>query len=86
MRSYPTPGLLVDIPSVKTGQQLYTIIIIIITVIIITITIIIITLCSAHCSPVNAILPNTMTLDGYTLRQNWSATVYHYYWYLLVFA
>ena len=25
-RSYPTPGLLMDIPSVKTGQQLYTII------------------------------------------------------------
>ena len=22
-RSYPTPGLLIDIPSVKTGQQLY---------------------------------------------------------------
>ena len=24
-RSYPTPGLLKDIPSVKTGQQLYTV-------------------------------------------------------------
>ena len=34
------------------------------------------TLCSTHCSHVNAILPNSRTLDGYTLRQNWSATVY----------
>ena len=29
-----------------------------------------------HCSPVNAILPNPRTLDGYTLRQNWSVNIY----------
>ena len=34
------------------------------------------TLCSTHCSPVNAILPNPRTLDGYTLSQNWSANLY----------
>ena len=34
-------------------------------------------LCSTHCSPVNAILPNSRTLDGYPLRQNWSATLYN---------
>ena len=28
---------------------------------------------STHCTPVNAILPNPRTLDGYTLRQNWPA-------------
>ena len=33
------------------------------------------TLCSTHCNPVNAILPNSSTLDGYTLRQNWSANI-----------
>ena len=31
--------------------------------------------CSTHCSPVNASLPNPRTIDGYTLRQNWSATL-----------
>ena len=34
-------------------------------------------LCSTHCSPVNTILPNSRTLDGYPLRQNWSATSYN---------
>ena len=30
------------------------------------------------CSYVNAILPNSRTLDGYILRQNWSATKYRF--------
>ena len=33
------------------------------------------TLCSTHCSPMNAILPNPRTLDGYTLHQSWSANL-----------
>ena len=35
-------------------------------------------LCSTQCCPVNAILPNSRTLDGHTLRQNWSATSQYY--------
>ena len=31
---------------------------------------------STHCSPILAILPNSRTLDGYPLCQNWSATLY----------
>ena len=34
-------------------------------------------LCSTHCSPTHAILPNSRTLDGHPLRQNWSATLYN---------
>ena len=33
------------------------------------------TFCSTHCSLVSAILPNSKPRDGYTLRQNWSATL-----------
>ena len=36
---------------------------------------------STHCSHTHAILPNSRTLDGYPLRQNWSATYYYYYYY-----
>ena len=34
------------------------------------------------CSYVNAILPNSRTLDGYILRQNWSAFKYRFIDYL----